>query len=201
MALGLAVAQGLVLPHWCNESPPCHLFSSGHFRWCRCCGLRCPLQLPAADAWALLWFRRSCAFCPDRRTGRGLESARRLSLAALSLGIADRTWLRTQSPRGSILAVVGCIPMVPGSLAAKALMDSSALPTVFQTTPSPFWFSAHGKHDCGHPDNGGDRNRPVRSHPCFVRGPKGIIGVRKPAPAHLPVTGVCRFSVATDVPR
>jgi uncharacterized membrane protein YjjB (DUF3815 family) len=43
-------------------------------------------------------------------------------LAALSLGIADCTWLRAQSPRGSILAVVGCIPMVPGSLAAKALM-------------------------------------------------------------------------------
>lgn len=48
-------------------------------------------------------------------------------LAALSLGIADRTWLRTQSPRGSILAVVGCIPMVPGSLAAKALMGFFAL--------------------------------------------------------------------------
>lgn len=43
-------------------------------------------------------------------------------LAALSLGIADRAWLRAQSPKGSILAVVGCIPMVPGSLAAKALM-------------------------------------------------------------------------------
>ena len=28
----------------------------------------------------------------------------------------------TQSIRGSVIAVVGCIPMVPGSLAAKGLM-------------------------------------------------------------------------------
>lgn len=48
-------------------------------------------------------------------------------LAALSLGIADRTWLHVQSPRGSILAVVGCIPMVPGSLAANALMGFFSL--------------------------------------------------------------------------
>jgi len=43
-------------------------------------------------------------------------------IAALSLAIADRAWQRTQSPQGSVLAAVGCIAMVPGSLAAKAFM-------------------------------------------------------------------------------
>jgi len=48
-------------------------------------------------------------------------------IAALALATVDRTWHRTQSPQGSVLAVVGCIAMVPGSLAAKALMGLFAL--------------------------------------------------------------------------
>ena len=43
-------------------------------------------------------------------------------VAALALATVDRTWQKAQTPQGSILAVVGCIPMVPGSLAAKGLM-------------------------------------------------------------------------------
>jgi uncharacterized membrane protein YjjB (DUF3815 family) len=43
--------------------------------------------------------------------------------AALFLAFADRAWLRVQSVRGSVIAVVGCIPMVPGSLAAKGLRN------------------------------------------------------------------------------
>jgi len=43
-------------------------------------------------------------------------------IAALALATMDRTWQKSQSPLGSILAVVGCIAMVPGSLAAKGLM-------------------------------------------------------------------------------
>lgn len=43
--------------------------------------------------------------------------------AALFLAMADRAWLRVQSVRGSVIAVVGCIPMVPGSLAAKGLRN------------------------------------------------------------------------------
>jgi len=43
-------------------------------------------------------------------------------IAALVIALVDRTWwLQAQSLRGSVLAVVGCIPMVPGSLAAKGL--------------------------------------------------------------------------------
>ena len=37
------------------------------------------------------------------------------------------------SPRGSVLAVVGCIPMIPGSLAAKGLMNLFEL---LRATPS-----------------------------------------------------------------
>ena len=36
------------------------------------------------------------------------------------------------SPRGSVLAVIGCIPMIPGSLAAKGLMNLFEL---MRTTP------------------------------------------------------------------
>ena len=39
----------------------------------------------------------------------------------------DRTWHQSQTPLGSVLAVVGCIAMVPGSLAAKGLMGLFAL--------------------------------------------------------------------------
>ena len=48
-------------------------------------------------------------------------------IAALALATVDRTWKQAQSPLGSVLAVVGCIAMIPGSLAAKALMGLFAL--------------------------------------------------------------------------
>ena len=48
-------------------------------------------------------------------------------IAALALATMDRTWQKSQSPLGSILAVVGCIAMVPGSLAAKGLMGLFAM--------------------------------------------------------------------------
>lgn len=53
-------------------------------------------------------------------------------LAALLLAVSDRTWLRVQSVRGSVLAAVGCIPMIPGSLAAKGLRNLFVL---FHATP------------------------------------------------------------------
>ena len=52
--------------------------------------------------------------------------------AAFFLAIVDRTWLRVQSIRGSVIAVVGCIPMIPGSLAAKGLRNLFLL---FNATP------------------------------------------------------------------
>lgn len=43
--------------------------------------------------------------------------------AALVLALVDRAWQDFPSPRGSVLAVVGAIPMVPGSIAAKVLIS------------------------------------------------------------------------------
>lgn len=57
-------------------------------------------------------------YCQSHELGLPLSSF----IAALALATVDRTWQRAQTPQGSILAVVGCIPMVPGSLAAKGLM-------------------------------------------------------------------------------
>jgi len=44
--------------------------------------------------------------------------------AALLVAILDRSWWQhEQHLRRSVLAIVGCIPMVPGSLAAKGLQS------------------------------------------------------------------------------
>ena len=47
--------------------------------------------------------------------------------AALAVATAERVLQQFQSPHGSILSLVGCIPMVPGSTAAKGLMNLYAL--------------------------------------------------------------------------
>jgi uncharacterized membrane protein YjjB (DUF3815 family) len=47
--------------------------------------------------------------------------------AALVVATVERVWQQFQSSHGSILSLVGCIPMVPGSIAAKGLMDCFAL--------------------------------------------------------------------------
>jgi uncharacterized membrane protein YjjB (DUF3815 family) len=44
-------------------------------------------------------------------------------IAALLLAIAGKAMHEANSPRGSILAVVGVIPMIPGSLAAKVFIS------------------------------------------------------------------------------
>lgn len=51
--------------------------------------------------------------------GLGLASAS--FIAALILAAANRLTQPPQGLRGAFLAVVGCIPMIPGSLAAKGL--------------------------------------------------------------------------------
>ena len=52
--------------------------------------------------------------------------------AALSVAAAERVLQPFQETRGSIIALVGCIPMVPGSLAAKGLTN---LFTLLQARP------------------------------------------------------------------
>jgi uncharacterized membrane protein YjjB (DUF3815 family) len=52
--------------------------------------------------------------------------------AALSVAAAERLSQPFQQTRGSIIALVGCIPMVPGSMAAKGLTN---LFTLLQARP------------------------------------------------------------------
>jgi uncharacterized membrane protein YjjB (DUF3815 family) len=47
--------------------------------------------------------------------------------AALLIATIDRIWKEYPSPRGSILAVVGAIPMIPGGAAAKVLIGLFAV--------------------------------------------------------------------------
>lgn len=42
--------------------------------------------------------------------------------AALVAAIIDRLWKDTPSPRGSLLAFIGSIPMIPGGAAARVLL-------------------------------------------------------------------------------
>ena len=53
--------------------------------------------------------------------------------AALSVAAAERVLQPFQETRGSIIALVGCIPMVPGSTAAKGLTN---LFTLLQARPT-----------------------------------------------------------------
>ena len=63
--------------------------------------------------------------------GLGLPAAS--FIAAFVLAVLNRMLEQPDSPRGSVLAVVGCIPMIPGSLAAKGLMNLFEL---LRATPS-----------------------------------------------------------------
>lgn len=47
--------------------------------------------------------------------------------AALLVATVERVLQEFESSRGSILSLVGCIPMVPGSIATKGLMDLYAM--------------------------------------------------------------------------
>lgn len=53
----------------------------------------------------------------------GLRLSAASFIAAFVLALLNRILEPPDSPRGSVLAVVGCIPMIPGSLAAKGLMN------------------------------------------------------------------------------
>ena len=63
--------------------------------------------------------------------GLGLPEAS--FIAAFLIAVLNRMLEQPDSPRGSVLAVVGCIPMIPGSLAAKGLMNLFEL---LRATPS-----------------------------------------------------------------
>jgi uncharacterized membrane protein YjjP (DUF1212 family) len=136
MALGLSMAQGIVLPPSATAAvvppPPemdlwLRVLHQAFFGGLAAAGFGVLFNTPprilglcfASGAFALA-IRTTCQ---NFDLGLPLSSF----IAALSLATLDRTWHRSQTPLGSVLAVVGCIAMVPGSLAAKGLMGLFAL--------------------------------------------------------------------------
>ena len=131
MALGLALAQTLVLHAAPPGTPPApmldtslfHIFHQALFGGLAAVGFavlfNChPRMLPACFG--------AGAFALAVRTigqDQGASLAVASFFAALLLAIVNKIWQDFPSPRGSVLAVVGVIPMVPGSLAARVFIS------------------------------------------------------------------------------
>lgn len=132
LALGLALAQTLVIhadlaaaeaPSPAMDTSLLHLLHQAFFGGVAAFGFavlfNCPPRmLPAC-------FGAGALALAARTIGRdhGASLAVASFFAALLLAIVDKGWQDFPSPRGSILAVVGIIPMVPGSLAAKVFIS------------------------------------------------------------------------------
>ena len=130
MTLGLSLAQGLVL-HGTVTSP--NALAPAMTLWIRILHQAFFGGIAAAGFGVLfntpprilgLCFASGAFALAVRTTCQSYDLGLPISsfIAALALATMDRTWQKSQSPLGSILAVVGCIAMVPGSLAAKGLM-------------------------------------------------------------------------------
>jgi uncharacterized membrane protein YjjP (DUF1212 family) len=132
MALGLALAQTLVihsglpsaaLPPIIPDTSALHILHQAFFGGLAAFGFavlfNChPRMLPACfGAGALALAARTIG------QDQGASLAVASFFAALLLAIVNKIWQDFPSPRGSILAVVGVIPMVPGSLAAKVFIS------------------------------------------------------------------------------
>jgi len=104
-----------------------HLFHQAFFGGIAAGGfgilLNCPPQM-------ILQCFGSGAVALAVRTGGeavGLHLAEASFFSALVVATAERVLQQFQSSHGSILSLVGSIPMVPGSIAAKGLMNLYAL--------------------------------------------------------------------------
>ena len=135
MTLGLSMAQGLVLPrfaHGDEVSGPqqtlwAQILHQAVFGGVAAAGFGILFNVPPRILGLCF---ASGAFALAVRTtvqGFGVSLPVASFVAALALATMDRTWQRAQSPQGSVLAVVGCIAMIPGGLAAKGLMGLFAL--------------------------------------------------------------------------
>lgn len=130
MALGLSLAQGLVMRNISAPMKPTPLemdlwlkiLHQAFFGGLAAAGFGVLFNTPprilgycfASGAFALA----VRTLCQNYDLGLPISSF----IAALALATVERTWHQDQSPQGSVLAVVGCIAMIPGSLAAKGLM-------------------------------------------------------------------------------
>ena len=135
MALGLALAQGVVLlgVPTLPESKTVELdlwiriLHQAFFGGLAAAGFGVLFNTPPRILG--LCFASGAFALAIRTVGQSYDLGLPLSsfIAALALATVDRTWHQSQTPLGSVLAVVGCIAMVPGSLAAKGLMGLFAV--------------------------------------------------------------------------
>jgi uncharacterized membrane protein YjjP (DUF1212 family) len=130
MTLGLSLAQSLVLPRFARVDEVAgpqltfwaQILHQAFFGGIAAAGFGILFNAPPRILGLCF---ASGAFALAVRTsfqGYGASLPVASFAAALALATMDRTWQRTQSPQGSVLAVVGCIAMIPGGLAAKGLL-------------------------------------------------------------------------------
>jgi uncharacterized membrane protein YjjB (DUF3815 family) len=104
-----------------------HLFHQAFFGGIAAAGFgilfNCPPQM------VLQCFCSGAVALAARTAGQAadLNLAEASFFAALLVATAERLLQQFQSSHGSIISLVGCIPMVPGSIAAKGLMNLFAL--------------------------------------------------------------------------
>ena len=105
-----------------------HLFHQSFFGGIAAAGFGILFNCPPRMIWqcfssgaVALAIRTACQ-------GANLDLAEASFAAALVVATVERVLQEFQSSRGSILSLVGCIPMVPGSIAARGLMDLYAMP-------------------------------------------------------------------------
>jgi len=105
-----------------------HLFHQSFFGGIAAAGFGILFNCPPRMIWqcfssgaVALAIRTACQ-------GANLDLAEASFAAALVVATVERVLQELQSSRGSILSLVGCIPMVPGSIAARGLMDLYAMP-------------------------------------------------------------------------
>ena len=104
-----------------------HLFHQAFFGGIAAAGFGILFNCPSRMIWQCF---ASGALALAIRTAcqaANLNLAEASFAAALVVATVERVLQEFQSSRGSILSLVGSIPMVPGSIAAKSLMDLYAM--------------------------------------------------------------------------
>jgi uncharacterized membrane protein YjjB (DUF3815 family) len=104
-----------------------HLFHQAFFGGIAAAGFGILFNCPPQMIWQC--FGSGAVALAVRTAGQGadLNLGEASFFAALIVATAERVLQLFQASHGSILSLVGCIPMVPGSIAANGLMNLFAL--------------------------------------------------------------------------
>jgi uncharacterized membrane protein YjjB (DUF3815 family) len=104
-----------------------HLFHQAFFGGIAASGFGILFNCPPRMIWQC--FGTGAVALAVRTTGQAADFnlAEASFFAALAVATAERLLQQFQPTHGSILSLVGCIPMVPGSIAANGLMNFFAL--------------------------------------------------------------------------